>query len=114
MMAAVRAGEIFGAYHGEIRIGYHLRQHPEYAIHIGMLSATRETTSDISIAVRPDAPNLLRWLNIYLQNHVGVLDAAGVIRRYEESQAKGERAAEEGDGEARKKPTSDSVAVSGE
>ncbi len=37
--------------------------------------------------MRPDAPNLLRWLNIYLANHVGLLDAKGVIKRYRELHA---------------------------
>lgn len=91
MITAVRAGEILGAYHGEIRIGYQMRQHPEYAIYIGVQPAIRNVSSDISIAVRPDAPNLLRWLNLYLGSHVGVLDAQEVIKRYEDSQASQQR-----------------------
>lgn len=86
MIAAVKAGKIFAAYHGEIQIQYYMRQHPETAIYVGIDPSVRHP-SDISIAVRPDAPNLLRWLNIYLANHVGTLDAKGVLQRYEELQA---------------------------
>lgn len=82
MMADVKSGKIFGGIHGEIQIRYYFRLHPGSAIHIGVEPKLRNP-SDICIAVRPDAPNLLRWLNIYLANHVGVLDAAGVIERYE-------------------------------
>jgi polar amino acid transport system substrate-binding protein len=94
IMAAVKTGEIFGGFHGEIQIAYHMRQHPEYAIYIGVEPSPRGH-SDISIAVRPDAPNLLRWLNIYLGEHVHVLDAQGVIKRYEEQQEKEKREAKE-------------------
>lgn len=94
IMAAVKAGEIFGGFHGEIQIAYHMRQHPEHAIYIGTEPRPR-SHSDISIAVRPDAPNLLRWLNLYLGEHVGILDAQGVIKRYEEHQAKEKREAME-------------------
>jgi hypothetical protein len=32
--------------------------------------------------VRPDAPNLLRWVNLYLADHVGMLDDAEIVKRY--------------------------------
>ena len=86
IMAAVKNGKVLVAYHGEIQIQYYMRQHPETAIYVG-IDPLVLTHGDIGIAVRPDAPNLLRWLNIYLANHVGTLDAKGVLQRYEELQA---------------------------
>jgi ABC-type amino acid transport substrate-binding protein len=86
IMTAVKDGKIFAAYHGEIQIQYYMRQNPETALYIG-IAPEAQKPSDISIAVRPDAPNLLRWLNIYLANHVGVLDAKGVIKHYRELHA---------------------------
>jgi polar amino acid transport system substrate-binding protein len=86
IMAAVKSGEVLAAYHGEIQIQYYMRQHPETAIYVG-IDPLVLSHGDIGLAVRPDAPNLLRWLNIYLANHVGTLDAKGVLQRYTELQA---------------------------
>lgn len=40
---------------------------------------------NIRIAVRPDAPNLLRWLNMYLDKYVGLLDAEAVRKGFNAS-----------------------------
>lgn len=81
IMAAVKAGEIFAGLHGELQIAYYMRLHPETAIHVGVDPESHHP-SDISIAVRPDSPNLLRWVNIYLVDHVGLLDRSELIDRY--------------------------------
>jgi ABC-type amino acid transport substrate-binding protein len=81
IMIAVKEGEIFAGLHGELRIEYYMRLHPETAIHIAVDPESRHP-SDISIAVRPDSPNLLRWVNIYLVDHVGLLDHSELIERY--------------------------------
>lgn len=57
------------------------RQHPETAIYVAVEPNVR-LPSDICIAVRPDAPNLLRWVNVYLADHVGILDKSELIERY--------------------------------
>jgi ABC-type amino acid transport substrate-binding protein len=89
LVKAVREGSIFAGFHGELQINYYMRQLPETAIYIG-LDPEAPYPSDISIAVRPDAPNLLRWVNIYLANHVGQLDPSELIERYAGSPSGGE------------------------
>lgn len=86
IMAAIKERKIFGGYHGEIQIKFFMRQHPEFAIHVGTEPPVRDR-SDISIAVRPDAPNLVRWLDIYLEDQIGEQDADGVIKRFEAAHA---------------------------
>jgi polar amino acid transport system substrate-binding protein len=81
IMTAVKEGRIFAGLHGELQIEYYMRLHPETAIHVAVEPESRHP-SDISIAVRPDAPNLLRWVNVYLADHVGLLDKSKLIERY--------------------------------
>jgi polar amino acid transport system substrate-binding protein len=81
LVNAVKEGRVAAGFHGELRINYYMRRHPETAIYIG-LDPEAPYPSDIRIAVRPDAPNLQQWVNIYLANHVGQLDASELIERY--------------------------------
>jgi polar amino acid transport system substrate-binding protein len=81
MVAAVRDGEIFGALSGGLQVDYHLRRHPGTAIYVAIDPDIRQP-DDIRIAVRPDAPNLLRWVDLYLAGHVGMLDDADLVQRY--------------------------------
>jgi ABC-type amino acid transport substrate-binding protein len=81
MIAAVRAGKTFAGMHGGLQIDYYLRSNPATAIYVAVDPDIRQS-SDIRIAVRPDAPNLLRWVDLYLANHVGMLDDAEIVRRY--------------------------------
>jgi ABC-type amino acid transport substrate-binding protein len=81
IVSAVKEGHIFAGLHGELQIEYYMRQHPETAIYVAVEPDVR-LPSDICIAVRPDAPNLLRWVNVYLADHVGILDKSELIERY--------------------------------
>ena len=81
MMAAVRSGETFAALHGGLQIDYFMRRNPATAIYVALDPNIRQS-SDIRIAVRPDAPNVLRWINLYLANHVGMLDDSEIVQRY--------------------------------
>jgi len=81
MVTDVKEGRIFGGLHGELQIEYYMRGNPETAIHVALEPRARHP-SDISIAVRPDAPNLLHWVNVYLANHVGLLDSEEIVERY--------------------------------
>ena len=81
IFTAVKEGQIFAGLHGELQIAYYMRQNPETAIYVAVESVVRHS-SDIRIAVRPDAPNLMRWVNVYLANHVGVLDKSELMERY--------------------------------
>jgi ABC-type amino acid transport substrate-binding protein len=81
MVTAVKEGEIFAGLHGELQLNYYMRRNPETAIYIGLEPRARHP-SDICIAVRPDAPNLLRWVNVFLSNHVGLMDSDEIVERY--------------------------------
>ncbi|WPL18228.1 Glutamate-aspartate carrier protein [Thiorhodovibrio winogradskyi] len=78
---AVGGGEIFAALHGGLQVDYFMRRHPATAIYVAIDPSIRQS-SDIRIAVRPDAPNLLRWVDLYLANHVGMLEDAEIVQRY--------------------------------
>jgi len=81
IITAVKEGRIFAGLHGELEIKYYIRRNPETAIYVALEPRARHP-SDISIAVRPDAPNLLQWVNVYLANHVGQLDSDEIVERY--------------------------------
>jgi ABC-type amino acid transport substrate-binding protein len=81
MMAAVRRGETFAALHGGLQVDYFMRRHPATAIYVAVDPDIRQP-SDIRIAVRPDAPHLLRWVDLYLSDHVGMQDDSEIVRRY--------------------------------
>ncbi len=75
---ALREGQVLLGLHGELQAEYHFRQHPELAIDVGYESL-HQRPSDIRVAVRPDAPNLLRWINTYLDNHLTLRTATEVV-----------------------------------
>lgn len=81
MMASVRSGETLAALHGGLQIDYFMRRNPASAIYVAVDPDIRQS-NDIRIAVRPDAPNLLRWVDLYLANHVGMLDDTEIVQRY--------------------------------
>jgi len=81
IVTAVKEGRIFAGLHGELQIEYYMRRNPETAIYVALEPRERHP-SDISIAVRPDSPNLLRWVNVYLSNRVGLLDSTEIVERY--------------------------------
>ena len=56
MMAVVRRGEIFGI-HGRLEVGYYMRQNSGTAIYVAVDPDNRKS-SDIRVAVRPEASNL--------------------------------------------------------
>jgi ABC-type amino acid transport substrate-binding protein len=81
MMAALRSGEIFAAMNGGLQLDYFMRRNPATAIYVAVDPDIRQP-DEIRIAVRPDAPNLLRWVDIYLASHVGMLDDSEIVQRY--------------------------------
>jgi polar amino acid transport system substrate-binding protein len=104
LMQAVREGRIFAGFHGGLQIDFYMRQNPSTAIHVAVDPELRRP-SDICIAVRPDAPNLLRWVDVYLANSVGLEDAKALVDRYVEKQeAQAEAAEKAAKEEAKKKP----------
>lgn len=83
LMEAVRNDAIFGGVHGGLQIAFYMRQQPSTAIHVAVDPELR-STSDICIAVRPDAPNLLRWVDVFLATNVGLQESAEIVDRYSE------------------------------
>lgn len=81
IMAAVKAGNIFAGMHGSLSTNFYLRRHPALAIYIAIDPKIR-VSSDIRIAVRPDAPDLLRWINLYLANYIGMMEHNQILDRY--------------------------------
>jgi ABC-type amino acid transport substrate-binding protein len=81
MMVALRNGEIFAVMNGGLQLDYYLRSNPATAIYVAVDPDIRQP-DEIRIAVRPDAPNLLRWVDIYLANHVGMLEDSEIVQRY--------------------------------
>lgn len=79
LLRAVRSGELAMGLHGELQVEFAMREEPQLAIYVG-LDPRLTNPSDIRIAVRPDAPNLLRWLDLYLSTHWGQIDSAQVVR----------------------------------
>lgn len=81
LMKAVRSGDTFAGVHGGLQIDFYMRQHSSTAIHVAVDPELRRP-SEICIAVRPDAPNLLRWVDVYLTNNVGIEDAKELVEEY--------------------------------
>ena len=64
--AAVLAGDVLISVHNEAQSRYLLRQQPGARIKVrSCLSGARSHL--VAIAVRPDAPDLLRWVNTFLE-----------------------------------------------
>jgi len=81
MMAALRNGDIFAVMNGGLQLDYYLRSNPATAIYVAVDPDIRQP-DEIRIAIRPDAPNLLRWVDLYLANHVGMLEDSEIVQRY--------------------------------
>lgn len=79
IVTAVKEGRIFAGLHGELQIEYCMRRNPETATYVALVPTARHPV-DISIAVRPDAPNLLQRMNVYLANHVGLFDNTEIVQ----------------------------------
>ena len=67
MMAAVRKGDVMATLQGELGAKYYLHRNPDAAIEL-QLCAIGRFKDYIAIAVRTDAPGLLRLLDIFLDN----------------------------------------------
>lgn len=79
MEEAVAAGSIDMAYQGELSARQFLHEDPSKRIMIRICPAGFER-DHIAIAVRPDAPNLVRLVNIWLDNREMLLNAEDIIR----------------------------------
>ncbi len=66
LMAAAEQGEILGAFVGELSAKYYMRQNPGAAVRLKVCDIEKGV-GQVAIAVRPDAPDLVRWLDVYLE-----------------------------------------------
>lgn len=78
MMEALNAGEVVAAFGGELTALWFLEQNPAYRIRIAFCEL-RRAKDRIAIAVRPDAPSLLNFLNVFLDERITHSDAEEII-----------------------------------
>jgi polar amino acid transport system substrate-binding protein len=64
-LAAVEKGEILGVLDDDILIKRFLREHPGAAVNLNV-HVFEDLPDYVGIAVRPDSPHLLAWINSYL------------------------------------------------
>ena len=67
-MEAVISGKIMFSVQGEIGAQHFMRQNPAAFIRL-KLCKIRSIKDRIGIAVRPDSPGLLAWLDVLLDNY---------------------------------------------
>ena len=84
---AVMDGKITAAFHGETEVGYFFDKNPAASILL-RIEKVQFVQDPIAIAVRPDAPNLVRWLNIFLDATVGTLTPQELVARFNADEAK--------------------------
>lgn len=77
--AAVVAGDVLVSIHNEAQSRYLLHQHPSARIRIrSCLGGARSLL--VGIAVRPDAPDLVRWINTFLAVELIDLNAEELLQ----------------------------------
>ena len=74
----VASGELGAALGSEVALKYLLASRAGDNVNV-KLCEMRSTNLDTSIVVRPDAPHLLRWLDVYLSQPVFPVDADSVL-----------------------------------
>ena len=80
LVAAVEAGEIVVSVKGELLAKYYLSRHPQAAIRIGFCNV-RKVQHRVVAAVRPDGPDLLRWLDLYIIQRGVIIDHDNLLYR---------------------------------
>lgn len=77
---AVGSGEIAASVQGELPAKNHLTSHPEAAIHLRFCDVPGRKHR-VAAVVRPDAIDLLRWLDIYIAQRGVIIDLDALIYR---------------------------------
>jgi ABC-type amino acid transport substrate-binding protein len=78
LFAAVRGGDIVMALAGEVPLRRLLRDDPAASIRL-RLCEVGDRPDSIAIAVRPDAPGLLHWIDAFLEEHGIHYDAPALL-----------------------------------
>jgi polar amino acid transport system substrate-binding protein len=82
MVAAASRGEILGALDNDLRLRRYLRLHPGEALRLD-LEVLRDLHDPIAIAVRPDSPHLLDWINTYLLTRAPALSPQALLDKFD-------------------------------
>lgn len=80
LFAAAREGSVMFTVQGEIPARRLLSEHPAASIQL-RLCVIESRRDHIAIAVRPDAPDLLGWIDAFLQERSVLYDARALSRR---------------------------------
>ncbi len=80
LASAAAEGDIVASLQGELSAKDYLARHPEVSISLMFCSVPR-IEHRVSIAVRPDAPGLLRWLDVYLAQRGVIIDLDTLLFR---------------------------------
>jgi len=80
LVAAVEAGEITLSLQGELSAKHYLSRHPEVSIRLRYCHVPN-IHHRVSVAVRPDGIDLLRWLDIYITQRGVIIDLDTLLYR---------------------------------
>ena len=80
LVAAVEAGAIVASVQGELLAKYFLSRHPQAAIRVGFCYVPK-IRHRVAAAVRPDGPDLLRWLDLYIAQRGVIVDHDTLLYR---------------------------------
>ena len=78
MLKAVTAGKLFASVQGETAARYYLHTNPFANIRL-KLCEYEDLIDHVWIAVRPDAPDLVRWIDVLLEVHGMNFDAEVIV-----------------------------------
>ncbi len=80
MVNAAASGDIVASLQGELSAKYYLSRNPEITVRL-MFCSVPKVQHRVSIAVRPDALGLLRWLDVYLAQRGTIIDLDSLLFR---------------------------------
>ena len=78
MLKAVTTGKLLGSVQGETAARYYLHTNPFANIRLKLCEAEGRV-DHVGIAVRPDAPDLVRWIDVLLEVHGMNFDAEVIV-----------------------------------
>lgn len=84
MVAAVVKGKVFAVFNNDLFLKRYLRMHPSAAL-ILEIQVLEDLKDPIAIAVRPDSPHLLSWVNVYLNTQALSLSADELLNKFDKA-----------------------------
>jgi polar amino acid transport system substrate-binding protein len=83
-LAEVEKGEILGMLNNDILIKRFLKKHPGAAVNLDM-HVFEDLTDFVGIAVRPDSPHLLAWINSYILSKGLHLTSSEILEKFSQA-----------------------------